>query len=351
MRRPSGPGAAGPVRVLAACGSPTRTRQIVAAFAAGAKARIVGLVLSDRQIPEAVARYEPAFVLVDLELPGDPIAAIAALMATRPTPTVALAGPGVEASRRADALAAGALEVWTEQDLGNAAARTAVLAGVTVVRRQALRPASTEPVSAQATPTPARSAASSGSHAVVAVGASTGGPPALSVLLDALGQIAASVLIVQHIEAGFVARLAEQLAAAAHMPVTVAEAEILAPGHVYLAPAGSHLRLGAGGRLELSPTPQTLHTPSIDELFRSLAPRADLRRIGVLLTGMGRDGAQGLAAMRASGARTIAQDEESSAVYGMPRAAAELNAAERVLPLSSIAAAIRGLLEADRALR
>ncbi len=214
---------------------------------------------------------------------------------------------------------------------GGLAERCKVVAGVGVVRRAA----------------PARSAVAQvrGTATVLAVGASTGGPQALTTLLSGLAGVRVPVLVVQHVAADFLPVLGRWLDESVSLPVRVVEhGDHVVPGTVHLAPGGRHLRLRPGGRLELSATPDGLHVPSIDVLFESVAACAEVRGVGVLLTGMGRDGARGLLAVREAGGRTLVQDEATSAVYGMPGAAVELGAAEQVLPLPELAGAVLALL-------
>jgi two-component system chemotaxis response regulator CheB len=176
------------------------------------------------------------------------------------------------------------------------------------------------------------------------IGASTGGPPALRSLLAALpADLPAAVVVVQHIPAGFTASLAGRLDAVSALSVREAEqGDRVRPGEVLLAPAGRHLCFAdRGGELvvELADEPsETLHRPSIDLTMQSAARARGRRSVGVLLTGMGSDGAWGMWSIRARGGWTLAESEESCVVYGMPRAAVELGAACEVVPLGSMAA-------------
>jgi two-component system chemotaxis response regulator CheB len=191
---------------------------------------------------------------------------------------------------------------------------------------------------------PARPAPFRGEGAVVAIGASTGGVEALSLLLARFPANCPPTLITQHIRPAFTRSLAERLDRLC--PASVAEAADgarLLPGHVYLAPGGAHLAIAGSGpwrcALEQAP-PVNGHCPSIDVLFHSVARWAGPSAVGVILTGMGRDGAEGLLAMREQGARTLGQDPESCVIYGMPRAAHELGALEAQVPLNLMAARI-----------
>jgi two-component system chemotaxis response regulator CheB len=177
---------------------------------------------------------------------------------------------------------------------------------------------------------------------VVGIVASTGGPQALREVLSQLEGLDAAVLIVQHIHHDFVDGLAEMLGLTSPLPISVAtDGQRLQRGRVLIAPGGCHLRLSAGRRTRLDAEPATLHRPSATLLLESIAEYAGASGIGVVLTGMGDDGAAGLLAIRRNGGTTLAQDESSSAVYGMPLAAVTCGAAMRSLPLGGIAAAIR----------
>ena len=259
------------------------------------------------------------------------------LMATSPVPILVLSSAR-DSEEAVSALMAGAVDVLPEPRHGDAGAaialraRVRIVGGVAVVRRRARRAVDT---------LPAKGGRTELGVPVVAIGASTGGPAALATVLAELGRVDAVVLVVQHLHADFVGGLVSWMDRVS--PLHVVEAAHGAPlrtGTVYVAPAGMHLRVGKDDVMVLDPKPETLHRPSVDELFTSLAERRSGRTIGVLLTGMGEDGAAGLLALRRRGHVTIAQDEQTSVVFGMPRAAQRMGAAMRVLPLDEIAAAI-----------
>ncbi len=183
---------------------------------------------------------------------------------------------------------------------------------------------------------------------LVAVGASTGGPQALSALLSGFGaDFPAAVVIVQHVDPDFAGGLADWLGHRSELPVRLARnGEMPERGEVLIAGKDQHLHLRPGGFLAYSPEPSNLiNRPSVDVLFDSAADCWQGGGVGVLLTGMGRDGAEGLLALRRKGWHTIAQDEATSVVYGMPKAAVTLKAACEVLPLPAIAAAVRAQLK------
>jgi chemotaxis response regulator CheB len=181
--------------------------------------------------------------------------------------------------------------------------------------------------------------------AFVAIGSSTGGPKALS---DLLAQLPATldvpVVIAQHVDPAFATGMATWLAGLCALPVQMAEAGgEPAPGHVYLAKTSEHLVIDSRGRFQYTPEPRSCHyRPSVDALFGSLARHGSPSGMAALLTGMGRDGAVGLLALRKKGWVTTAQDQASCTIYGMPKAAAELNAASQILDPSAIGRLIAG---------
>jgi len=194
-------------------------------------------------------------------------------------------------------------------------------------------------------------AADTSSVPVVAIGASTGGPQALAEIVSQLPpQFPAIVLVVQHVDEQFTPGLATWLQHHSKIRISIARhGELLSPGGVWLGGTKENLTYQDGTVIYKAAPEDAVHSPSIDALFFSLAKPHRVPRVGVLLTGMGRDGAAGLLAMRQSGAHTIAQDESTSVVYGMPKAAADLDAATEILPLSAIASRICDfVLIADR---
>jgi two-component system chemotaxis response regulator CheB len=181
---------------------------------------------------------------------------------------------------------------------------------------------------------------------LVAVAASTGGPTALQQLVSGLpAGFPAAVVIVQHIPRGFTKSLAERLDARSAIPVREArDGEVASPGTILIAPAGIHTRLarrGAALVVSLDEEPRdALHRPSADVLMASAAEACRERAIGVVLTGMGSDGTEGLRAIRAAGGHTLAESEETCVIYGMPKAAVEAGVVERAVPLDRMAGEI-----------
>ena len=289
---------------------------------------------------EQVTQLRPDVVILDLHLRGGQSQhAIEQIMARTPTPILILSAriDDRHSPSAVQALVAGALEAlprprqWTPE-LGAELRRTVrLISTVHVIRHP--RGGLAQWTARGTAPQPER-------QPVVAIAASTGGPSALATILSGLAGLQAPVLVVQHLHADFVAGLVDWMSRVSALPVETAEHRIRspAPGRIYLAPGGTHLRLGANRRLELARTPVTVHRPSADELFKSVADSAGSAGIGVLLTGMGDDGAQGLLAIRRQGGVTLAQDEASSAVFGMPKAAERLGAVTEMLPLGKLAA-------------
>jgi two-component system chemotaxis response regulator CheB len=313
---------------------------------------VIGEATDAVEAVNMTAALRPDVVTIDLQIPGGGGQhAIEQIMGHTPTPILVLSAhvatpanaPAVEA------LVGGALDAmpkpipWTPEDEADVRRRVRMLSGVTVLRhpRGRLPPRTT----AGAPPSTA-----GGGSWLIAVAASTGGPPALAQLLSGLAGVRAPVLVVQHIHAEFVDGLAAWMRRVAPLDVRVAtHGEQAKPGVVYIGPADTHLRVASGLRLVLDPNPPTTHRPSADELFLSAAEHAGRSAIGVVLTGMGDDGAKGLLAIRNRGGLTIAQDEATSAVFGMPRAAQMAGAAVRVLPLDSIADALVAATQGKRA--
>ncbi|NOK34298.1 chemotaxis-specific protein-glutamate methyltransferase CheB [Corallococcus exercitus] len=185
---------------------------------------------------------------------------------------------------------------------------------------------------------------------VIAVGASTGGPPAVQRLLEGLAsEPTVSVLVGQHMPSQFTRAFAERLDRIGPFTVTEAcEGDVVTPGHVYIAPGGRHLLLSdRTGRLELrtpSPVPSDKYAPSVDRLFESAAEVLGPRAVAVVLTGMGADGAQGVRAVRREGGETWAESENTAVVYGMPKEAIATGAVTRVLPLDDIGSELAALV-------
>jgi len=330
-------------RVVVVEDSLVQRAHLVYVLQADGDIQVVGQAVGAAEAIRLVQALRPDVVTLDLQIPdGGGQYAIEQIMAFSPTPILVLSSTVTNrgSQEAVEALLAGALDAlpkpttWDEGAERALRDRVRALQRVSVVRHS--RGKGLPERSARQTP-PGREVG----RAVLAIGASTGGPSALAVVLSGLAGLRASVLVVQHLHADFVDGLVSWMARASALPVQLAvHGEQLRPGVVYIAPGGAHLKLGTGHQIELNTNPPAVHRPSVDVLFSSVAQRAEGPKAGVLLTGMGEDGAAGLLELRQRRGLTIAQDQATSAVFGMPQAAQRLGAAARVLPLAEIAAAV-----------
>jgi len=286
-----------------------------------------------------VLRECPDLILMDLFMPlCDGVEATRAIMASRPCPIlVVTASVDAHVDRVFEAMGAGALDAIDTPLLDDHYERREVetlLRKMDVVARLGWMRLGT-PFEA-GTVEEGRCCAL---PPLLALGASAGGPAALASILARLpADLPAALIVVQHVDAGFAPGLVRWLAEQTRLPVHLAEEGVApCPGHVYLAPGGAHLLLDAGGCLRVADAAPDQPSPSVDRFLRSLLPHADQVAAAGLLTGMGRDGAAGLLALRHCGVATFVQDQATATVYGMPKAALELGAANDVLPLPAIA--------------
>ncbi len=307
---------------------------------------------------------KPDVVTLDVCMPGmDGLDTLRMIMADCPVPVLmlsSLTSEGGEITLRA--LDIGAVDIidkssaHTAMDIlgiaGELTSKVRAVAGVDtgkIVKNQvSVHPALTQSGPAQASaiattaPAPDRT---SGEIKVVVIGASTGGPPALQEILSKLPSgLNAAFLVVQHMPVGFTASLSERLNNLSSLEVSEAfDGDCLRPGKCLIAPSGRHMTLHNEGEpcVRLSKSPgDSLHRPSVDILMESAAKAMGIRVIGVILTGMGSDGARGIKAIHDAGGRTIAQNEESCIVYGMPKAAVSLGGVDRVVSLENAVIAI-----------
>ena len=322
----------------------------------------------------AMARMKiqwPDVVVLDVEMPRmDGLTFLRKIMDERPTPVVicsTLTERG--AATTLDALSAGAVSTVTKPKIGLkrfledssadliSAVKSAAQANVGSLKatlrtaagapaRAELRTAVAQKLTADAvTAPPGPQAMKQTTERIVAIGTSTGGTQALERVLTCLPRTCPGIAIVQHMPEKFTAAFAARLNDICEVEVREAvHGERLLPGHVFIAPGGKHLMLRRGGAYyyaEVVDGPLVnRHRPSVDVLFRSVAKCAGPNAIGIIMTGMGDDGARGLLEMRQAGSATLAQDEASCVVFGMPKEAIRLDAAERVAPLSQMAPAI-----------
>jgi len=323
---------------------------------------VVGTAADPYAARERIKQLNPDVITLDVEMPRmDGITFLENLMRLRPMPVVmvsSLTKGGADVTLRALELGAvdfvakprldiaGTLADYADELIEKvmAAARAQVAPRTQVSR--AVSPEQLPGRGAQAAPrASAPRPVLRTTERIIAVGASTGGTEAIRELLSALPADASAMVISQHIPAAFSGPFAERMNRFSAMSVCEAQdGQYILPGHVYIAPGDQHLlveRDGARYRCRLSAAPPVnRHRPSVDVMFRSVAQNVGPNATGVILTGMGDDGARGLKEMQEAGAFTMAQDEASSVVWGMPGAAVRLGAADRVLPLHHIAAAL-----------
>ncbi len=311
--------------------------------------QVLGEASDPLQAREVIRATNPDVITLDVEMPRmDGLEFLRRLMHLRPTPVVMISTLTVRGSGVAlRAFELGAVEVIAKPDLRQAQHMHAYAEDL----RQILRAAASARLRPQAVSTlPAAPALNTRIDKVVVVGASTGGTEAIKALLTALPAQMPPILIAQHMPPEFTASFARRLDGLCALSVKeAADGEVLQRGHVYIAPGGQHLLLekkdAQTSVCRLSDSePVNRHRPSVDVLMQSVAEVAAQKACGILLTGMGKDGAEGLLKLRQAGAWTCAEDESSCIVFGMPRAAIQLAAAVDVLPLNRIAAALMAQL-------
>ena len=325
---------------------------------------VAGAVGSGEEAIAFCRKSRPDIITMDINMPGmGGYEAIRQIMSETPCPIVVITG--IESQYLMDvsfkALALGAVTVLPklrgfspdDPEAKSLIQQIKIMAGVKVVRRT-LRGESSPGMPDKGVVSPAVQVKETVSFKpqkpaqVVAIGLSTGGPPALQTILSGLpSNFPLPFVIVQHISLGFMFGLASWLSNVTPFRCKVGElGETIKPGTVYLAPDNTHLTFKGSGNLWYESTePVDGHRPSATVLFESVAKNFGAKAIGLLLTGMGKDGAQGLKAMHDAGAYTIAQDEASSLIFGMPKAAIELNAVKEVLGIDQIAPRLKNLAE------
>jgi two-component system chemotaxis response regulator CheB len=335
------------VRVLVVDDSPTMRGLITAALRRDPEIDVVGSAADPLEARALIKELNPDVITLDVEMPNmNGLEFLEKIMRLRPMPVVmvsTLTQAGAEITL--EALEMGAVDAVGKPGAGVTAAEAFAELTIKVKTAARSRVRARGPVE---TARPRDGYRVASDH-ILAIGASTGGVEALLSIISAFPADCPATVVTQHMPATFTASFAARLNKASAATVTEAvEGDLMMPGHVYIAPGGlTHLEVaGTTPRVRLSQGDTVSgHRPSVDVLFRSVAR---LRRpmTGVILTGMGRDGAQGLLEMREAGAHTLGQDEASSVVYGMPRVAHEIGAVERQLPLSRLSSAILDLCAA-----
>lgn len=337
------------IRVVVVDDSTFVRQALIRMFGGAADIEVVGTAVDGRDGLEKICALRPDVVTLDVKMPRmGGLEALPRIMLECPTAVLLLSShtsDGGEVTLRG--LELGAMDFVDKTSvqghmnlLGLKDELLAKVRALASVPRSRLRPMAVEPGPEAAKPTdrPAAHRAS-----VVVIGTSTGGPPALQAIIPRLpAALGAPVLIVQHMPLGFTRSLAAHLAQRSRLRVREAEdGELLDPGVVLVAPAGRHMKVrrrGAQTRIWLDDEPRgSLHRPAIDVLMASVARVYGRRALGVLLTGMGSDGVEGLRAIRAAGGHTLAESEESAVIYGMPKAAVEAGVVDQTVHLARMA--------------
>ena len=335
-----------PVRVVVVDNSAVMRQLLSTLLAQDPEIEVVGTAPDPLVARDRIKMLNPDVLTLDVEMPHmDGVSFLRKIMTLRPMPVVmisTLTNAGAEVTL--EALEIGAVD-FIAKPVSNQAQELAALAielqtKVKNAARTKIRARHTAPPPAK----PKREFVSSGEK-IVLIGASTGGVEALKVVLMGLPASCPPILITQHMPPRFTAAFAERLNR--ECPMTVSEAkqdDIVQHGHVYIAPGSHHLELvrkGTGYACSLNEGPlMSGHRPSVDMLFRSALKLSPPKIVSVILTGMGKDGAEGMVELNKAGAITIGQDEHSSLIYGMPRAAFERGAVQHQFPLDHIADAI-----------
>lgn len=335
------------IRVLIVDDSPTICRLLAAHLQSAPDLRVIGTAQSGEQAVEMIGRLKPDVVTLDIDMPGmSGLDALRRIMETCPTPTIMVSGvSGKSVEATVEALDSGAVDFVLKYVPGTTLdpemLKREIIGKVRVASRiQVVRTVRTRGISETPTPVVQRTRVLTAENAVratdlVVIGASTGGPVAVRQVLERLDpDFRAAVLVVQHMPAGFTAAFAAQLNRTSALTVReAADGDLLKPGTVFVAPGGLHLAVTSDRRIRLTTDPEVAgHRPAVDYTMASVVPVFGGRTTGVLLTGMGRDGADGMRRIRAAGGRTFAQDAESCVVNGMPQSARDLGVVEVVAP-------------------
>jgi two-component system chemotaxis response regulator CheB len=346
------------IRVLVVEDSPTVREFLLQILGSDPAIAVVGTAETGEDAIQAVERTRPDIITMDVHMPRmNGFDAARRIMETYPTPIIILSGAAdaTDTAKAFRAIESGALAILRkppcvghpdhEQSVSELVRTIKAMSEVKVVRRwPRFRPVEALPAVSVSTEFPLRSALTQ--FRIVAIGASTGGPPVLQTILAGLpANFPVPVLIVQHIAAGFTQGFVEWLGQSSSLPVQVpAHGQSILPGQVYVAPEGLHMAVAADGRVQLTTDePENGLRPSVACLFRSVAKVYGRSAVGVLLTGMGKDGASELKLMRERGAVTIAQDRDTAVVHGMPGEAIKLGGATYVLTPEKICRALASL--------
>lgn len=350
-------GRSGPVRVFIVDDSAVVRRALTDLIAPDPRFQVVAAVGDPFAAAEKLRQIVPDVIVLDVEMPRmDGLTFLRKLMAQHPVPVVICSSLVTEKSETYfAAMAAGAIDVIAKPELGvkefletsaqrirevlfqAARARVGAAAGTTTGAGRSQARAAADPEA----PRPAPAAMLRTTEKIIAIGASTGGTEALRVLLQQMPRDCPPIVIVQHMPETFTAAFAKRLDSLCQISVAEARSgDRLLRGHALIAPGNRHTLLTRSGAQYLVEVkdgpPVSRHRPSVDVLFRSVARYAGGNAVGIIMTGMGDDGARGLKEMRDQGARTLGQNEASCVVYGMPKEAMACGAVEEELPLDKL---------------
>lgn len=319
--------------------------------------QVVGAVPNPIIAREMIKSLNPDVLTLDVEMPRmDGLSFLEKIMTLRPMPVVmisSLTQQGAEAAVRA--LELGAFDFVAKPSIGLIDGLNGLKEEI-VLKIKAAAVARIRPLSEERPVRIASGVTFRSSEKIIAIGASTGGVEALQELLSAFPADCPAIVIAQHMPPMFTASFAARLNQCCAVTVSQAvDGERVLPGHAYIAPGGLHLQLARNGANYVCSVneepPVSGHRPSVDVLFRSVARFAGANAVGVILTGMGKDGAAGLLEMRKAGASTIGQDEATCVVYGMPKAAHDIGATEAEYPLHKIAGQALNRVMSERSVR
>jgi two-component system, chemotaxis family, protein-glutamate methylesterase/glutaminase len=340
-----------PIRVLVVDDSAVVRQVLTTELSKYDDIEVVGTAVDPYAARDKIVQLKPDVLTLDIEMPRmDGLSFLARLMKHHPLPVIILSSLTEEKSETAlRALELGALEVFHKPKSRFSVADD--IAELVRALREARSAKVSQPVAAQNVGKGPKAQFRDlvHTHKLLAIGASTGGTQAIEAVLRELPVNTPGTLIVQHMPEHFTRAFAERLNKVSEMEVREARhGDVVATGTALIAPGGYHMRLRSSGAMrivDLDTGPMVHHQrPAVDILFQSIADGAARNAVGVILTGMGADGARGLRAMRDAGARTLAQDENSCVVFGMPREAIRLGAAEHIVPLPEMAGAILNCL-------
>ncbi|RAM52887.1 MAG: chemotaxis response regulator protein-glutamate methylesterase [Hapalosiphonaceae cyanobacterium JJU2] len=348
-----------PIRVLLVEDSQIALVLLKRILTSSPEIEVVGEACTGLEALELIPKVEPDVICTDFHMPymnGLELTTEVMALYPRPILVISVSVQTDDSKNIFQLLEAGAVDIFPKPSIGLVADdeefkqelinKIKILSGVKVFRKK--RKLTTQRQSLQAENLAGLSSRSLAKPKLVVIGASTGGPQALKEILTKLpSNFPLPVICVQHIYLGFLQGLIDWLAVDCRLPIQIAQlGDIPQSGRIYFPPEQQHLELDQRGRFIYSDSPPVAgHRPSVTVTFASVAKFYRQACAGILLTGMGRDGAEGMQAIAQAGGFTIAQDEASSVVFGMPKAAVELGAAQQVLPIQAIAPRLLALLQ------